>query len=277
MLKIGQINPLKVVGEFPFGYQLSHADDDRSIVLTEEVEQPLAVDSEVQAMVYTGENGQLAASLAAPKILAGEVKVLKAVGVTDFAAFFDWGLPRDLMVPRQNQAMPVNQGMVYPVYLYFDEPTGRLLGTTKLHPFLSENGIYFKAGQEVELIVCGQTDLGYKVVINQTHLGLVFASDAFKKLRIGDETTGYIKQVREDGKIDVALQQVNATGRDTLQQAILDDLEAHGGFSTLTDKSPPEEIYAHFNVSKAAYKRALGALYKQQKIKLDKQKITLVE
>ena len=92
MLKIGQINPLKVVGEFPFGYQLSHADDDRSIVLTEEVEQPLAVDSEVQAMVYTGENGQLAASLATPKILAGEVKVLKAVGVTDFAAFFRLGI-----------------------------------------------------------------------------------------------------------------------------------------------------------------------------------------
>lgn len=277
MLKIGQINPLKVVGEFPFGYQLSHSEDDRSIVLSEETDQPLAVDSEVQAMVYTGENGQLAASLATPKITTGQVKVLKAVGVTDFAAFFDWGLPRDLMVPRQNQAMPVNQGMLYPVYLYFDEATSRLLGTTKLHPFLSENGVYFSPGQEVDLIVCGQTDLGYKVVINQTHLGLVFSSDAFKTLRVGDETTGYIKQIREDGKIDVVLQQVNASGRDALQQAILDDLEAHGGFSTLTDKSPPEEIYAHFNVSKAAYKRALGALYKQHKIKLDKQKITLVE
>lgn len=277
MLKIGQINPLTVVGEFPFGYQLSHAEDDRSIVLTEEVEQPLTVGGEVQAMVYTGENGQLAASLSTPEITTGQVKVLKAVGVTEFAAFFAWGLPRDLLVPRQNQATPVSQGMRYPVYLYFDEATHRLLGTTKLHPFLSEDGVYFHAGQEVDLIVCGETDLGYKVVINQSHLGLVFSSDAFKTLRIGDETTGYIKHIREDGKIDVVLQQVNASGRDALQQAILDDLEAHGGFSTLTDKSPPEEIYAHFNVSKAAYKRALGALYKQQKIKLDKQKVTLVE
>ncbi|NVK56185.1 MAG: hypothetical protein HWE26_11245 [Alteromonadaceae bacterium] len=276
MLKIGQINPLVVVGEFPFGYQLLHPEDDRPVVLAEPVEQPLAVDSQIDAMVYTGENGQLAASLASPKITAGQVKVLKAVGVTDFAAFFDWGLPRDLMVPRQNQASAINQGMVYPVYLYFDEATQRLLGTTKLHHHLSESGVYYSPGQEVELIVCGQTELGYKVVINQTHLGLVFASDAFKKLKMGDETNGFIKQIREDGKIDVVLQQVNATARDSLQHAILDDLEAHGGFSTLTDKSPPEEIYARFNVSKAAYKRALGALYKQQKIQLDKQKVTLI-
>ncbi|MDC8831229.1 CvfB family protein [Alteromonas gilva] len=277
MLKIGQINPLVVVGEFPFGYQLLHPEDERPVVLAEAVESPLAVDSQIEAMVYTGENGQLTASLAAPKITTGQVKVLKAVGVTDFAAFFDWGLPRDLMVPRQNQASPVSQGMVYPVYLYFDEATQRLLGSTKLHHHLSESGVYYSPGQEVELIVCGQTDLGYKVVINQTHLGLVFASDAFKKLKVGDETTGFIKQVREDGKIDVVLQQVNATARDSLQQAILDDLEAHDGFSTLTDKSPPEEIYARFNVSKAAYKRALGALYKQHKIQLDKQKVTLLK
>ncbi len=277
MLKIGQINPLVVVGEFPFGYQLIHPEDERPVVLAEPVESPLAIDSQVEAMVYTGENGQLAASLATPKITTGQVKVLKAVGATDFAAFFDWGLPRDLMVPRQNQASPVSVGMVYPVYLYFDETTQRLLGTTRLHHHLSESGVYYSPGQEVDLIVCGKTDLGYKVVINQTHLGLVFASDAFKKLRLGDETTGYIKTIREDGKIDVVLQQVNAAARDSLQQAILDDLDAHGGFSTLTDKSPPEEIYARFNVSKAAYKRALGALYKQQKIELDKQKVTLLK
>lgn len=276
MITLGQINTLTVQGEFPFGYQLAHPDDDRVVVLPGPVKAPLAEGSEIQVLVYTDENGQLTASQKTPKAQAGEVKVLKAVGVTDFGAFFDWGIEKDLLVPRQNQAVPINEGMVYPVYLYVDPNSERLVGATKLHPFLSEKGTYFKPDQEVELIVYAKTELGFKVVINQSHLGLIFASEAFKPLRIGDETTGYIKQIREDGKIDVSLQQVNATGRDKLQQEILDDLEAHGGMSTLTDKSPPDEIYARFNVSKAAYKRALGALYKQHKIRLDKQKITLL-
>lgn len=276
MITLGQINTLTVQGEFPFGYQLSHPDDDRVVVLPGPVEHALEEGSEVSVLVYTDENGQLTASLQTPKALAGEVKVLKAVGVTGFGAFFDWGIEKDLLVPRHNQAGPISEGMVYPVYVYEDTASERLVGATKLHPFLSENGSYFKPGQEVELIVYAKTELGVKVVINESHLGLIFASDAFKPLRIGEETTGFIKQIREDGKIDVTLQQVNATGRDKLQQEILDDLEAHGGMSTLTDKSPPDEIYARFNVSKAAYKRALGALYKQQKIRLDKQKITLL-
>lgn len=276
MINVGHYNVLNVVSEFPFGYQLMHKDDDRSVVLSEKPAQALSENAEVEVFVYTDENGQLVATQSKVKIQAGQVKVLKAVGVTNFGAFFDWGLPKDLFVPVQHQSSPIDQGMCYPVYLGYDELTQRLTATTKLHNVLSEDGSYLNTSDKVDLIVYGKTPLGVKVVINETHLGLIFASDAFKTFNIGDQTTGYIKQVREDGKIDVVLQQVNATARDALQQAILDDLEAHGGLSTLTDKSPKEEIYAHFNVSKAAYKRALGALYKQNKIDIDKSKITLL-
>ena len=124
-------------------------------------------------------------------------------------------------------------------------------------------------------MVFDKTELGFKVLIDNAWLGLIFHSDAFKPLRTGMQLPAVVKHIRPDGKVDIMLQRQDQKGRDSLEQAILDDLEAHGGISTLTDKSPPEEIYAHYNVSKAAYKKALGGLYKKQKITLDKSAVRL--
>jgi predicted RNA-binding protein (virulence factor B family) len=291
MINIGKINTLRVVAQYPFGYALApisqgetkhddvfDAEQDELPTVTlalDEVDSELKEGQDVEVFVGTDQRGDLYATLKTPKICVGETKVLKAVSATNFGAFFDWGLENDLLVPNDYQAQPVNAGMHYVVHTFFDEKTQRILGATKLHYFLKESSAYLNEGDSVSCLVYAKTDLGFKVIINERSLGLIFHSDAFKPLRVGQATEGVIKTIREDGKVDVALQRVDKSGRDALQQAILDDLVAHGGVSTLTDKSAPEAIYSHFNVSKAAYKKALGALYKQKKITLSPDAIRL--
>lgn len=276
MINIGKFNTLTVKDIVPFGFVLQSPSDEETVVLPH-ANAPADIDvgDILDVLVYPGEHGALTASLQKPLAFIGETKVLKAVGVTEFGAFFDWGVERDLLVPTAYQEAPINEGMYYVVHVFYDDATNRLLGATRLHYFLREKYVTVKPNDDVDLMVYAKTDLGFKVVINETYLGLIFHSDAFKPLQIGQQTKGVIKHIRDDGKIDVGLQRQDQEGRDVLQQAILDDLEAHGGLSTLTDKSPADEIYARFNVSKGAYKKALGALYKQQKILLDKQSVKL--
>jgi predicted RNA-binding protein (virulence factor B family) len=291
MINIGKINTLQVVGQYPFGYALApivtnvgaqdnvynaEQDEQQTVTLSlDEVEGELAEGHELSVFVATDQRGELYATLKTPKIQVGETKILKAVSATNFGAFFDWGLDNDLLVPNDYQAQPISAGMYYVVHTFFDDKTQRILGATKLHYFLKESSAYLNEGDVVSCLVYAKTELGFKVVINEQSLGLIFHSDAFKPLKVGQATEGVIKTIREDGKVDVALQRVDKSGRDALQQAILEDLEAHGGISTLTDKSAPEAIYSHFNVSKAAYKKALGALYKQKKITLSPDAIRL--
>ncbi|NDV90083.1 hypothetical protein GTH32_02600 [Alteromonas sp. 345S023] len=287
MINIGKVNTLRVVAEYPFGYALAPLvenddpwSDSEAVTVTlphDQVSESLAVDSTIDVFVATDQRGDLFATVQPPRILVGETKVLKAVSATHFGAFFDWGLDSDLLVPNDYQDIPIDPGMYYVVHAFFDKKTNRILGATRLHYFLTEGSAYLNEGDTVECLVYSKSDLGFKVVINEKYLGLIFHSDAFKPLKIGEKTDGIIKNIREDGKIDVSLQRQDKAGRSELQQAILDDLEAHGGVSTLTDKSAPDAIYQHFNVSKAAYKKALGALYKQKKITINPDAIRLIK
>lgn len=289
MINIGKINTLRVVAEYPFGYALAplienvdqnetSGEDLPTVTLPhDEVTHPLEAEQVLDVFVATDQRGDLFATLKTPKIQVGETKVLKAVSATHFGAFFDWGLDNDLLIPADYQDAPINPGMKYVVHAFFDEKTHRILGATRLHYFLKESAAYINEGDNVNCLVYAKTELGFKVVINERYLGLIFHSDAFKPLKIGDTTDGVIKTIRNDGKIDVALQRNDNETRNALQQAILEDLIAHGGISTLTDKSAPEAIYQHFNVSKAAYKKALGALYKQKKILINKDAIRLIK
>lgn len=278
MIQIGKINTLQVNEALPFGFHLSSGDPDDPLVLlpNENNTHALKVGEEIAVFVATDDTGTLVAWTTPPVAQCGETVILKAVGVAHFGAFFHWGLNKDLLVPSGMQEGPVNVGMNYVVHIYYDENTQRVLGATKLHKFLKESAPYLNEGDSVSCMVYAKTELGFKVVINKQYLGLIFHSDAFKKLKIGGETDAVIKTIRPDGKIDVALQRVDKAGRQSLEEAILDDLKNHGGISTLTDKSQPEEIYAHFNVSKAAYKKAIGGLYKQRLITIDKNTIRLV-
>jgi predicted RNA-binding protein (virulence factor B family) len=168
------------------------------------------------------------------------------------------------------------EGNSYVVYLFLD-PQQQVIGSTKLHNFLDERAKNMAPGEEVDLLIVGESELGYKAVVNGTHLGLIYKGEVFRSLQAGDKTKGYIKAVREDRKIDVSLQRQTQQARDELTSRILDFLKANGGTSSLTDYSPPNDIYNEYGVSKGNYKKALGKLYKQRLIKLEKNKITLLQ
>jgi len=210
-----------------------------------------------------------------PKAQLGECALLKTVTVTKTGAFMDCGLERDLLVPVSQQLSPMVEGQSYVVYLFLD-PTKQVIGSTKLHKFLDERAKNMAAGEQVDLMIVNETELGYKAVINGTHLGLLYKNEVFRSLKPGDKTRGYIKSIRPDRKIDLCLQRQNQQSKTDLTDRILAFLEANGGTSNLTDYSPPDAIYKQYGVSKGNYKKALGKLYKQRRISLEKDKISLL-
>ena len=279
MPNLGDINTLTVTDVLPFGYTLRTSSDESAVAIFlpgSDVETELALNSQVDAFVYYAQDGSLQATLKELPLQMGGFALLTCTGVTDFGAFFDWGLERDLLVPRAMQHKSMDVGLSYVVTLLHDESNEKLVGCTKLYRVLEETNADVAIGQAVDLLIYDETSLGFKAVINNRFQGLLFKSDLFKHITIGDRLPGFIKFIREDGKIDLSLQKIGKTARKDLAQEILEDLAAHGGISTLTDKSPPEEIQAHYNVSKAAYKRALGNLFKQKKISLSKTHVKLL-
>lgn len=206
---------------------------------------------------------------------AGRCVVLKAINTTRAGTFMEWREGQDLLVPISQQLAPMQRGRSYVVYLLLD-PNGRMIGSTKLHRYLAEEATPLKLREKVEMMIVSETDLGYKAVINGTHLGLLFKSETFEKFKPGDKTTGYIKSIREDRKINLALQLHQRNPQDELSERILEFLKSSGGSSTLTDYSPPQAIYKQFGVSKGKYKKALGRLYKKRLVKLENDKVTLL-
>jgi predicted RNA-binding protein (virulence factor B family) len=211
-----------------------------------------------------------------PTAQAGECALLRAVNITRAGAFMEWREGQDLLVPISQQLAPMQKGKSYVVYLLLD-PQQRTIGSTRLDRYLAEDATPLKPREKVDLMIASESDLGYKAVVNGTHLGLLFKSEVFQKLRPGDKTTGYIKSIREDRKINLALHLHERSAQDELADRILLYLEEHDGVSTLTDYSPPEAIYRQFGVSKGNYKKALGLLYKRRRISVAKDKITLLQ
>ena len=198
--------------------------------------------------------------------------------ITEFGVFLAMDGEDDLLIPERHLQQPVNLGDTLFVYVFHEENTDRILGSTKLSHYLPEENASgeFAAQQPVTLQIFAASDLGYKVIVNGSHLGLLFKVDALGNKCIGDECQGFIKQIRNDGKIDVCLQIHTPNARASLEEQILDALKAHDGLLTITDKSSPEDIQHAFHVSKGSYKKAIGALYKQKKIILHPEFIKLV-
>lgn len=273
-MQVGNINTLRVTEQLPFGWYLENEDGELAL-LPDTDDADVSIGQTLDVFVYYDKDDRLAATTKQPLIMVGQTGVLTARNVTDAGAFMDWGLDKDLFVPVRNMHKPMSPGLTYVVHVYLDAYSGRPIATSRLRDYLKEKNGPFSPRQEVELLIFDKTDMGYKAVINDTHLGLVFRDEVFHPLAIGDRLPGFIKDIREDRKINLCFQFHDQRARGDLAQQILDDLEAHGGISTLTDKSSPEEINQRFGVSKGAYKKALGALYKQQKITLDKTRILL--
>ncbi|MFT5542653.1 MAG: putative RNA-binding protein (virulence factor B family) [Glaciecola sp.] len=281
MPNIGNLNNMVVTDVLPFGYSLSETATKES---TEMVFMPvsdataeLTEGQSIEAYVYYAQDGSMHATQKDTAIKMGEFALLTCTGVTDFGAFFDYGVGRDLLVPKSMQHKPMDEGLSYVVCLLHDEQNRKLIGCSKLHRYLEETTDELSVGQAVDALVFDETSLGFKCVVNKQFQGLLFKSDLFKNLSIGNEIKVFIKHIREDGKIDLSLQKQGEVGRNDLAADIIEDLVAHGGISTLTDKSSADEIFARYNVSKGAYKRAIGTLYKNKKIMLSKTHISLVE
>lgn len=272
--QVGRLNTLRVVKEKDFGMYLD-ADQLGEILLPKRyIPKGTKVGDDVEVFVYLDSDDELIATTETPKVQVGEFAALTCIAVNQVGAFFDWGLPKDLLVPFSQQKNRVEEGETHLLFVYLDQFTNRLVGTTKVDALLNREEAPYRTGDQVSIIIGDKTDIGFKCIIDNRFWGVLFFQEAFRQLRKGEKTTGFIKRVREDGKIDLSLQEVGYKKVRNILDDIMDYLEAQGGEMPLTDKASPEAIYAVFKVSKATYKKALGALYKDQKILLSKEKIT---
>ncbi len=276
MVEIGKINNLQVVKSLDHGIYLDGEELGEILMPSRYVPENCQVGDSLEVFIYLDSADLLLATTETPYVMVGECAYLKVVDVNQAGAFMDWGLPKDLLVPYGEQISPLKIGQSYTVLVYLDENTNRIAATQKLDSYLSEEAQYFKPGQAVDLLIFGKTELGYKAVINNTHIGLIYKNEVFQTLTHGEKLKGFIKDIREDRKIDLCLQLPGKDARDDLNTRILNHLTKNGGISTLTDKSSPEDIYKCFAVSKKNYKKAIGALYKKRLIRIEEDKITLL-
>ncbi|HHX8654203.1 TPA: CvfB family protein [Vibrio diabolicus] len=276
MIKIGQINSLEVIKKADFGVFLD-GDDYGSVLLPNKyVPEGTEIGDHVDVFLYFDSESQLAATIERPIAQVGEWGLMKIEGVNATGAFVNWGIKeKDLLIPFSEQRTRFSAGQTILVYVYTDKASGRIVGTTKFNKWLDETPANYEVNEQVDLIIAERSQLGYKAIVNGKHWGMIFPSDVFGKLYIGKKLKGFIKQIREDGKIDLALQKVGVAKMDDLSSKILDLLEKKGGFLPLNDKSSPEAIFDAFRTSKGTYKKTIGGLYKQGKIVIEKDGIRL--
>lgn len=276
MIKIGQINSLEVIKKADFGVFLD-GDDYGSVLLpNKHVPEGTELGDHIEVFLYFDSESQLAATIDKPIAQVGEWGLMKIEGINQTGAFVNWGVKeKDLLIPFSEQRARFTAGQNILVYVYTDKASGRIVGTTKFNKWLDKTPANYEVNEEVDLIIAERSQLGYKAIVNGKHWGMIFPSDVFGKLFIGKKLKGYIKQVREDGKIDLSLQKVGVAKMDDLSSKIIDLLEKKGGFLPLNDKSSPEAIFDAFRTSKGTYKKTIGGLYKQGKIVIEKDGIRL--
>ena len=266
MITIGTFNNLQVVKQVDFGVYLDGDDLDTILLPKRYVPNVCEIGDWIDVFLYFDSDDLLIATTEKPKVEVGCCEMLKVVDINHAGAFMDWGLPKDLLVPYNEQQKPMEVGYSYVVYVYHDEASDRIAASTKLSHHLDEQPVWLKPRQSVNLQIASRTELGYKAIIDDKYLGLLFRADAYRPLKIGERLLGFVKSIRSDGKIDLLISQATLQGDHELSQQIVQYLTDQGGTSTLTDKSDPEEIYRVFKVSKKKYKQALGNLYKSRKI-----------
>lgn len=266
---------MTVLKTVDFGVYLDGGDRGEILMPKEYVPEGCSPDDEVRAFVYFDSEDRIVATTEKPAVMVGEFAFLKAVAVNRVGAFMDWGLRKDLLVPFREQRDPMVEGKSYLVYVYLDKASDRIVASTKVDKYLDQTFPDYEPNQEVDLLVARKTDLGFAVVINNAHWGLIYDNQIFQPVKIGQRLKGYIQMVREDEKIDVALQPAGFGKVEGLTAQILEKLKDYGGVLDISDKSEPEEIYRVFGCSKKTYKKALGTLYKQGMIDIDDLEVRL--
>lgn len=266
MVGIGKINTLKVLRSSDFGVFLDGGELGDVLLPKRYVSSNLKPDDSIEVFIMLDSEDRLTATTQKPYAMVDEFANLRVVSVTGIGAFLDWGLPKDLFVPFREQKIKMHEGQSYMVRIYLDRASNRLAASSKLDKFIDKTESTYEAAEKVELLICAKTDLGYKAIINGAHWGVIFHNEAFLPLERGQRIEGFIKQVRDDGKIDLCLQKPGYEKVTDLTDVILNHIKEQGGFMPITGKSSPDEIYALFGVSKKTYKQAIGALYKKRLI-----------
>jgi hypothetical protein len=278
MLQIGIYNHLPVVKEVDFGVYLDGDSYGEILLPSRYVPQGCSPGDIVEVFVYKDSEDRIIATTEKPYAVVGEFAYLKAVDTTSIGAFLDWGLLKDLFVPfKEQKEKRMETGKWYVVRVYLDEQTERIAASARVEKFLDDTPGCYEKNQKVDLMIYSKSELGYQAIINNAHAGLIFEGDVFTSLDIGQEITGYIKKIREDGKIDLTLQRPGYGKVEGISEDILEKLKKSGGFLPVTDKSDPELIYSTFGISKKLYKKAVGALYKQRLILITDKGIKLRE
>jgi predicted RNA-binding protein (virulence factor B family) len=276
MVQVGNYNKLKVVKEVDFGFYLDGGDTE--ILLPKRfVPAGLQPDDELDVFVYHDNDGRLTATTQKPNGVVGDIVMMKVRSVTHQGAFLDWGLMKDIFVPISQQEVRMVAGQSYLVMIYIDEQTGRAAATAKFSKHISNHDLTVQVHDPVNLLVFQKTDLGYKVIINNKHMGLLHFSEVFQELEPGQQLKGFIKTIRPDNKIDVVPGQRGFKKVEDAEGKILRLLRENDNYLPYTDKSAPDAIYNFFGMSKKTFKMTLGTLYKQQKITLSQTGFVLHE
>jgi len=277
MINIGSSYELDVIKAVSFGFYLDAENLGEVLLPIKHAPRDLSVGDYIVVFLYLDSEGRPVATTQIPKARVGEFAYLEAVANTDFGTFLDWGLDKDLLVPFAEQHRPMEVGHSYLVYLYLDKNDGRIVASSKIDKFLDDEKPHdFKSGQAVNLIIANSTDLGFKAIINHSHWGVLYKDEVHQRLSFGQYIKGFIKYVRPDRRIDLSLQDVNET-REKNTDIVLRKLKSEHGFMPVHDKSDPQVISELFGLSKAAFKKAIGSLYKQRIIVIGKDGIRLVE
>ncbi len=277
LMEIGKINKLKIVRETDLGCYLADDTNKEVLLQNSKAKEDLNIGDDLDVFVYKQSEDQIVATRKKPYILFEEFAYLKVKKVNEYGAFLDWGLSTDLLVPFKEQTAKMVEENWYLIFLFTDERTGRLIGSNKINDFVFFDKIDLKTGDEVDLLLYNLTDLGVNTIVNNKYKGLIFQSDIHKNIHPGDKIKGYVRQVREDGKIDIALEPIGYKDSiDKNSNIILSSLKENDGFLELNDKSSPDDIKYALGLSKKAFKKSIGNLYKQKIIELYKDGIKLL-
>lgn len=276
MAEFGRVNVLEIVGRNEFGLLLEAGEFGEVLLPKKFISRGMEIGEEVRAFLFRDSEDRPIATVETPLAQVGDFASLQVKAVERVGAFLDWGLSKDLLLPFSEQQTKVREGQRVLVRVYVDEDTDRIVATTKLNRFLDRERHYFEAGQEVGLTIAGRTDLGYNVIVEQSHWGLVFENEVNERLVRGQRMVGYVKEVREDQKLNICLKPEGYRRVTSSLEDIFSELKAEGGFLPFNDNSSPDAIRDAFGMSKKTFKAAIGALYRERKIEIVPEGIRIV-
>jgi uncharacterized protein len=276
MMHLGEYNTLTILRFTSVGAYLGDDDDNDVLLPTKYIPEGSEIDDKIDVFLYQDSEDRLIATRLKPLLELHQFGLLRVNQVSHFGAFLEWGIEKDVFVPFKEQKQKMEEGKSYIIFIYIDQETHRLVGSSRVKRYLEMEKMTVKEGEEVDLLICETTELGKNVIVNDTHSGLIYRNDVIRTLRYGERTSGFVTKVREDGKLDIALDQIGFQKMEPNCERLLQLLSDNQGVIKLTDKSDPDTIRELVGMSKKTFKNAVGMLYKQRLISIEDDRITIL-